>query len=117
MTKTYVHRNLNRGCWSTLLRGKLQGYRQNITLRDVEFRVRPAGHRRALREGRRNVHAFGVGFPSRGIPSKKPTLVRYNRERGQFVDHDGRHILGAHVARFSDDGLVRIFDPVYAPLV
>ena len=114
MSKTYVHRNLNRNCWSVLMRGKLQNHRQNISLRDVEFRVRPGGHARAVKEGRRNVHAFAVGTPSRGMPAKKPVLVRYDIERGKFIDHREKHVLRATVARFSDDGLVRVFNPTYA---
>ena len=114
MAKTYVHLNLNRNCWSVLMRGKLQGYRQNMSLRDVEFRVRPGGHARAVKEGKRNVHAFVVGTPSRGVPAKRPVLVRYDIKSGKFIDPQGKNILRADVARFSDDGKVRAYGAVYA---
>ena len=112
--KEYVHRNLNRTCWSVLQRGKLQGYRYNMTLRDVEFRVRPGGHNRAVREGRRNVHAFAVGTPSLGIPNKKASLIRYDVKKGSFVTFQGRAVLGAAFARFGPDNFFRAYGVKYA---
>lgn len=57
----YVHRNLNRDCWSVLLRGKLERHASSVWLRDATFVVRPGGAARARRERRRNVHAFVKG--------------------------------------------------------
>jgi hypothetical protein len=110
----YVHRNLNRSCWSVLKRGKLQGYRHRMTLRDAEFRVRPGGFARMQREGRRNVHAFVVGEPSKGIPTGKHVAVRYDRDKGQFVDNEGTRVVEAAAVMFFPEGSVRAFDPVYA---
>ena len=114
MPTLYVHRNLNRNCWSVLKRGKLQAHRKKLTLRDVEFRVRPGGRARSLREGRRNVHAFAVGTMSNRVPPIKPVLVRYNLKSGKFLDHDGHQIIGAKQVRFGLDGLVCAFSPPYA---
>lgn len=111
--RVYVHRNLNRNCWSILQRGKLQGYRKNLTLKDVEFRVRPGGHKRALREGRRNVHAFAVGEVSRGIPRGKPTGVCYNVLRGQFLDMAGRPVFGADFVRFGNGNVLDAYGVSY----
>lgn len=114
----YVHWNLNRGCWSVLKQGKLQGYRKRLTLRDVEFRVRPGGFARMKREKKRNVHAFAVGQMSRNTLSRRqPIAVRYDRDKGQFVDNQGRHVIGAAAALFFPEGSVRALDPRYAPVV
>lgn len=110
----YVHRNLNRGCWSVLKQGKLQGHRHRMTLRDAEFRVRPGGFARMQREGIRNVHAFVVGDASAGRPSGKHVAVRYDRDKGQFVDNQGRHVTGAGGVMFFPEGSVRAFEPQYA---
>jgi hypothetical protein len=118
MAKTYVHWNLNRDCWSVLRRGKLQEYRYRLSLRDVEFRVRPGGHRRALREGKRNVHAFAVGELGRSaLPKGKTVAIRYDRDKGQFVDNQGRHVTGASIALLFPEGSVRAFQPKYAPVI
>lgn len=117
VTTVYVHRNLNRGCWSVLLRGKLQGYRHRMTLRDVEFRVRQGGFARMQREAKRNVHAFAVGQPSRGLPRGKSIAVRYDRDYGKFVDNQGRHVTHASFAAFFPEGSVRAFGPKYDPVV
>lgn len=112
----YVHRNLNRGCWSVLKQGKLQGHRHRMTLRDAEFRVRPGGFARMQREGVRNVHAFVVGetSTSKGFPKGKHIAVRYDRDKGQFVDNQGRHVAGAGGVMFFPEGSVRAFEPQYA---
>lgn len=110
----YVHRNLNRSCWSVLKLGKLQGYRHRMTMRDVEFRVRPGGFARMKETGQRNVHAFVVGEPSKGLPRGKQVAVRYDRTKGQFVDNEGRHVLRADAAMFFPEGSVRAFKPEYA---
>jgi len=106
MPKSYVHRNLNRSCWSVLLRGKLQGYRQNVTLREAEFRVRPGGYARYLREATRNVHAFVVGTPCRGIPKGRRVRIRYDLNYGKFVDAHGKAHEGAAAVRMDSQGRV-----------
>ncbi len=113
MTNLYIHRNLNRKCWSVLLRGRLKEHRREIILQNVEFRVRPGGHRRSLREGRRNVHAFAVGERERSkdLTRKRSLLVRYDRKKGQFVTRDGRQVINARFAHFATDGVVRTYHP------
>lgn len=106
MRKLYVHRNLNRSCWSILDRGKLRGYRNEVTVRDVEFRVRPGGYSRYLREASRNVHAFVVGTISRGIPQGRRTRIRYDLNRGQFVDLKGNAYTHAAAVRMDSNGRV-----------
>lgn len=115
MVNLYVHRNLNRKCWSVLLRGRLKEHRQEIILQDVEFRVRPGGQRRMLREGRRNVHAFAVGKRERSkdLTRKRSLIVRYDREKGQFVTRRGRQVINAKFAHFGNDGVVRAYNPTF----
>jgi hypothetical protein len=60
MAKRYFYWNLHRNVWSVMVRGKVQRHTHCAQLFRVEFRVRPAGHARVLREGRKNVHAFAV---------------------------------------------------------
>ncbi len=112
--KLYVHRNLNRRCWSVLDRGKLREHRQQITLKDTEFRVRPGGHARTLREGQRNVHAFVVGTLSRGISSGLGVWVRYDRARGAFVTKGARALESAKVVRMDNQGRVKAWGVRYA---
>jgi len=106
MAQFYVHRNLNRSCWSVLLRGKLHSHRQRLALGDVEFRIRPSGHRRALREGKRNVHAFVVGRLARKKPQGKPLRIRYDLGKGQFVTMRGRQVRAAAFVQFDERGRV-----------
>ena len=61
MAKTYVYRNLHKDQWSLMVRGIVQEHAKRVVLTNVEFRVRPAGHAKVLRDKRKNVHAFAVG--------------------------------------------------------
>lgn len=58
--KTYFYRNLHKEVWSGMERGRVVCRHKHITLWNVEFRVRPAGARRARAERKKNVHAFAV---------------------------------------------------------
>jgi hypothetical protein len=74
----HVHRNLNAGCWTETIRG-YRIRRDSVVLEDVEFRVRPAGRRRARKDRRRNVHAYAAGAAAR------PALcVAGRRERVRY---------------------------------
>lgn len=59
----YVHRNLHSGAdnsdyWSLLLRGKVFRHESEVLGLRARFAIRPSGVARAIREGRKNVHAF-----------------------------------------------------------
>lgn len=111
----YVYRNLHKNCWSVLRGGKLHAHRHRLNLRDVQFRVRPAGQKRAVREGRKNVHAFAIGhITSPGLPEGKAVPVRYDLPKGRFVDSQGREVVGARIALLFPEGSVQVFDPRYA---
>jgi|ETNmetMinimDraft_26_1059896.scaffolds.fasta_scaffold90658_3 hypothetical protein len=59
-TKSYFYFNLHKRVWSLMVRGRVVSHATDVYARNVEFRVRPAGRARVLREGRKNVHAFAV---------------------------------------------------------
>ena len=61
-----VYWNLTRGVWSVQARVKgnwrVIGHASRVNVRDAKFVVSEAGRQRVLREGRKNVHAFVVGW-------------------------------------------------------
>ena len=78
----YVYRNLRHGrktkpLYSIMHNGRVIDRRHRVLLSEATFVVRPAGRRRALAEGHKNVHAFVKG-----------TLVD---DKGVFgIDADGQ---------------------------
>ena len=66
----YFYWNLHKKCWSVMIRGKVEQHAAGAQLLDVEFRVRPGGHARVLREGRKNVHAFAVSSRCSTVPGE-----------------------------------------------
>lgn len=65
-TKVWVYRNLSRRTgrplYSIMRSGRVVLRRHRVLLQDVRFVVRPAGRQRVLREQRKHVHAFAVGY-------------------------------------------------------
>lgn len=108
MARVRVHWNLHLGGWSVLhnhagLGWRVQDHAAEVRLADAEFRVSKAGRARALREGRRNVHAWfegevvslrsmgDEGPPFAQCATANAMLVRYHhKEHGglQVVDVD-----------------------------
>ena len=63
-TKVEIYRNLHKDCFSIRRRGRVVGHLQDchyLRLNNVKFVVQPAGHKRVLREKKKNVHAFVRG--------------------------------------------------------
>lgn len=63
----FVYRNLKHGykkkpLYSLMQNGKVLRHTSAIMLRQVRFLVREAGRQRVLRENRKNVHAFAIGY-------------------------------------------------------
>lgn len=58
--KYYIYRNLNRGGFSVKYKGLVIANMHRFTADDVRFQVSDASRNRAVREGRRNVHAYMV---------------------------------------------------------
>jgi hypothetical protein len=107
----WVYRNLMRsdGAWySVLQRGRVVGHTRQISIAEPTMLVREAGRRRAIREGRKNVHAFVVGrVAPRVDPSADLSVrVRYDmRGAGFFVDPSGCVVTRAAVAVLNERGL------------
>lgn len=63
--EVWVYRNLRSGkkCgrWSIMQDGLVVGHAGDVSLVNARFLVREAGRQRAIRENRRNVHAFVIG--------------------------------------------------------
>lgn len=66
--KVQIYRNLNNGTMSIQLYvpaikdWRVAGHITNCLITNVTFSVSDAGRRRAIRDGRKNVHAFGQGI-------------------------------------------------------
>lgn len=59
--KVEVYWNLHRKCWSLRSGGKVVSHETSVVIHGGELVVRPAGRKRVLREGKKNVHAFVRG--------------------------------------------------------
>lgn len=57
-----VYWNIRLDCYSVKQSGKLVAHADQVELRDVTFKVSEAGRQRVLKERRKNVHAFIVGY-------------------------------------------------------
>jgi hypothetical protein len=64
--KVRIYRNLNNGRMSIQAKvresWKVVGHVQNAILQDVQFRISEAGRQRVIRDGCKNVHAWGEGI-------------------------------------------------------
>lgn len=65
--KVRVYRNLNNGKWSIqaaegTMKGKVVGHLSYLKLKHVEFKVSLAGRERILKDKRKNVCAFAIGY-------------------------------------------------------
>ncbi len=74
--KVMVYYNLNKHTFSVTYKNILITHADYIKLKDVEFRVRPGGRERVLKEKRKNVHAFVIGtlkeyckYPCESLPN------------------------------------------------
>ena len=70
--KTEIYRNLHKKCFSVRQKGRVVGHLQDnhiLRLKNVKFAVQPAGHKRVLREKKKNVHAFVRGNVVDGYPT------------------------------------------------
>ena len=64
MLKYRLYWNLHKKKWSLQDRktGRVQQHVTAYTMYDAKFVVRPAGQAKVRREGKKNVHAFAVGY-------------------------------------------------------
>jgi len=98
--KVFAYWNVHRSLYSLieLRSGRVVDRRKQLRLKDVEFRVRPAGHRQVVTTGVKTVHAGIVGVVT-AMRAAKPRgwrRVRYNPfRRPCFTDSRGRCVIAA----------------------
>lgn len=106
--KVFVYFNLHKKCWSVkALEGERKGrvirHTNELTLRDVTFKVSEAGRQRVLREQRKNVHAGAVGTLCDPIPRENWERVSYNPYKaGHFSDVNGNPVYNTEYAVLAD---------------
>lgn len=107
-----VFKNLKHGCYSILQGGAIRASARQVSLANVEFRVREAGRQRMLREEQPNVHAFAVGHlldyvhpdDPRELPVLEGRSLFYDPRRfTTFVDRDTHEpVIHAPVVHFAE---------------
>lgn len=110
-----VFRNLNFACYSVLQNGGLRFVAKQIRLENVEFFVRESGRQRMLRDQKRNVHAFAIGYildhthpsESRDLESLDGRVAYYNPiQHDSFVDQETQiPVFAASVVHLDERGL------------
>ena len=95
MEKVRVYWNLHKHKWSvqSCKTGLVTDHKQHITLQDAKFVVRKGGQERVRKEGKKNVHAFAVGY-IRNIDEKFIGMcdwdrVKYNPYTDDYFMHKG----------------------------
>lgn len=104
--KVFVYFNLHRKCWSVkALEGERKGrvirHAQELTLRDVTFKVSEAGRQRVLKEQRKNVHAGVVGYLCDPIPRESWERVSYNPYTSSQFYYCDRQDVSVYNANFA----------------
>ena len=98
MEKVRVYWNLHKLIWSIVSckSGLVIDYMKYLTLLDAYFTVWESGQKRVREEGKKNVHAFAVGYiyTEGGISIKaKPNVdwdrVKYNPYTDDYFMHKG----------------------------
>jgi hypothetical protein len=113
MARTYVYFNLHKHVWSVMLRGIVQRHSEFVCIKDADFVVRAAGHRKVLEQKRKNVHAFVRGtdvshVPFGGVAAGEPIQLSYNPYKGaHFYRKDtGEVVESARVVELRPDRTV-----------
>ena len=95
MEKVRVYWNLHKDVWSvrSCKSGLVIDHKQHMTLKDAYFSVWKSGQKRVREEGKKNVHAFAVGY----IVDDKNFIricdswdrVKYNPYTDDYFMHQG----------------------------
>ena len=113
--KTY--RNLHKQCWSVVAmegenKGRVIAHPQFLQMKNVEFRVQPAGRRRVLRERRKNIHAYVIGSFVPSTAHEVWDKIRYNPYKFEtFVDKNGDPVRSADGVFLNTDGALFALNP------
>ena len=84
--KVMLYYNLHKQTFSVIYKSLVIFHADYVKLKDVEFRVRPGGREKVLKEKRKNVHSFVIGtlvdyctHPCKDLPSEpNNNIVTYN---------------------------------------
>lgn len=89
--------NLHKDCFSVMdaKTGRVAFHADTVALRDVKANVQAGGRARAVREGKRNVHAFLVGELVDAVAREGGRVVRYNPFRAGFFHGDSGELVEA----------------------
>lgn len=116
-----VYYNLHRSVWSVQnTKGQVIAHLPEVSLTNVSWVVRPAGRAKVIAEGKKNIHAFGVGNYTAiaggfvdshgGLTEPKVNSLkraRYNPYKaGHFIDEDGKKLTQSIFAEFTRDRVV-----------
>ena len=85
-SKVMVYYNLHKHTFSVRLNNKIIIHADYVKLVDVEFRVRPGGREKVIKDKQKNVHSFVIGtlvdycnYPCKDIPTEpNNNIVTYN---------------------------------------
>ena len=93
MQKVRVYWNLHKNVWSvqSCKTNLVIDHKSHMTLKDAKFVVRKGGQKRVREEGKKNVHAFAVGYL---MSSKQSSyhdwdMVKYNPYTDDYFMHKG----------------------------
>ena len=95
MQKVRIYWNLHKKVWSVqdIKSNKVVAHRQFVTIRDAKFVVRKGGQKRVREEGKKNVHAFAVGYMTQidniFIRMCDWDRVKYNPYTDDYFIHKG----------------------------
>tara|TARA_A100001515_G_scaffold80197_1_gene63631 strand:- start:384 stop:794 length:411 start_codon:yes stop_codon:yes gene_type:complete len=100
MEKVRVYWNLHKDIWSIVSckSGLVIDYKKYLTLLDGSFTIWKSGQKRVREEGKKNVHAFAVGYISEYYVSTSEALkkefadwdrVKYNPYTDDYFMHQG----------------------------
>lgn len=113
--KAFAYWNLHRSRYSVidLATGRVVAREKTLRMKDVSFRVRPAGHRQVVHSGVKTVHAGIVGTVT-GVRGRRPTgwrRVTYNPFREPcFTDAAGACVTSAkEVVLLTVDDMPRVY--------
>ena len=112
--KVKVYRNLNAGRQKGVKiysvvdvgTGRVIAHVESISLREVHFRVQRAGRLKVLATGRKNVHAYVIGFPMECKPVNLRGRATYNPYKWEtFVDESGAPLTKARSVLIDGEGI------------
>ena len=96
MEKVRVYWNLHKHKWSiqSCKSGLVVDHRQFVSLKDAKFVVRKGGQKRVREQGKKNVHAFAVGYQIHNCKLHNSNIidwdrVKYNPYTDNYFMHKG----------------------------